>query len=897
MSFINILYTVILYPITQIIEISFKIFQKLFDNPGISVIGVSIVVTLLCLPLYIVAEHWQQVERDTQSKLKKGIDRIKTTFSGDEQYMILSTYYKQNHYHPIMALRSSFGLLIQIPFFMAAYSCLSKMQGLQGQSFLFIRDMGQQDALFYIGNFPVNILPIAMTLINIIAGAIYTKGFELKDKLQIYGMALVFLVILYSSPSGLVLYWTMNNVFSLVKNIFYKLKNPLKVLYYLMCACIGLMDIYILFIYSGAASITKRLAACSAMTILIAIPLFLKLINWLLNKPLKQLMEDKKLRNILFIFSAIGITILCGLVLPSNLISSSTSEFSDIDNFTSPTIFLSYSFWQCFGLFVIWPVCIYFLFKDKVQSIISVLFSLIFICGLFNAFAFKGNYSSMDVTLKFIDGFKNPSSIYMLLNLIVVALIIFIINFIILKNKTKIINSISLVITISLIVLSVINISKIKKDYKQVVAIKQSNEKADEDFKSIFHVSKNGQNVILFMLDRAESSYFEDILKDFPELNNLLSGFTYYKNTASFNHHTLMGSPALYGGFDYTPAEMNKRNDISLKEKHNQALLLIPTLLRDNLNFESNLSDLAWANYDFYSDMSFVDGIDKINGYKLKGRYTADFKKEYSNTIKINNLSDGICRNLFWVSLFKIVPSPLRSVVYYDGSWWATESTNDLDSLIDQYAILNYLKDITKIEENGNYYCAINNETTHSNEPIKELNILDFSRVSYPELKAYPTNCVSLLTIGDFFNYLKENDCYDNTKIVIVADHAIGTTPKALDGYNTPFLVDDYEKDHLNPLLLVKDFNSTGDIVIDNSFMTNADVPSIIFKDLIENPVNPNTGNPINQDYKKDGITVTIDDLFMAHNTKDPNKFTVKEDSWYKIKNNLFDDSCWEKVR
>ena len=114
MSFANILYTVILYP--------FKIFDKLFDNTGIAVLGVSLTVTLLCLPLYIVAEHWQQVERDTQAKLKPGIERIKTAFKGDEQYMILSTFYKQNHYHPMMALRSSFGLLIQIPFFMAAYT-------------------------------------------------------------------------------------------------------------------------------------------------------------------------------------------------------------------------------------------------------------------------------------------------------------------------------------------------------------------------------------------------------------------------------------------------------------------------------------------------------------------------------------------------------------------------------------------------------------------------------------------------------------------------------------------------------------------------------------------------------------------------------------------------------
>jgi membrane protein insertase Oxa1/YidC/SpoIIIJ len=119
--------------------------------------------------------------------------------------MILSTYYKQNHYHPVYALRSTFGLFIQIPFFIAAYSYLSHLQTLQGASFFFITDLGKPDALFSIGSGYINVLPLLMTLINIVSGAVYTKGLGAKDKMQLYGMALVFLVLLYNSPSGLVL--------------------------------------------------------------------------------------------------------------------------------------------------------------------------------------------------------------------------------------------------------------------------------------------------------------------------------------------------------------------------------------------------------------------------------------------------------------------------------------------------------------------------------------------------------------------------------------------------------------------------------------------------------------------------------------------------------------------
>ena len=61
--------------------------------------------------------------------------------------------------------------------------------------------------------------------INVVSSAIYLKGFPLKTKIQLYGMALFFLVFLYNSPAALVFYWTLNNVFSLVKTIFYKLKK------------------------------------------------------------------------------------------------------------------------------------------------------------------------------------------------------------------------------------------------------------------------------------------------------------------------------------------------------------------------------------------------------------------------------------------------------------------------------------------------------------------------------------------------------------------------------------------------------------------------------------------------------------------------------------------------
>jgi YidC/Oxa1 family membrane protein insertase len=335
----NILYSIIIYPIVQIIEFVFVFAQKIFKETGLSVIAISAAISVLTLPLYAVAETWQRLERDTQKRLKPKLDKIKSVFSGDEQYMILSTYYRQTRYHPIYALRSTFGLLIQIPFFIAAYSYLSSLEALKGASFLFIHDLGTPDHLANIGSFTVNVLPIVMTVLNIIAGAIYTKGFPLKEKVQLYGMAAVFLVLLYNSPAGLVLYWTLNNVFSLLKNLYYAIKLKWKntiigiglsafcvfIIYYMLVVHKGNSDLRILI------SVLCALLACTPWIF----PFIKKAIS---NFP--YLAYTKKDLFPLFICSALTFWVLTGLVTPSFLIVSSPQEFSFLDKHTTPLFFL-----------------------------------------------------------------------------------------------------------------------------------------------------------------------------------------------------------------------------------------------------------------------------------------------------------------------------------------------------------------------------------------------------------------------------------------------------------------------------------------------------------------------------------------------------------------------------
>ena len=194
MDVATILNTVFIQPLQTVFELIFNIANKYTNHPGLSIITLSLVMNFLVLPLYKRADEMQENQRNIEMKLKRGIDHIKKSFKGDERMMILQTYYRQNNYKPTDALNGSISLLLEIPFFIAAYQFLSHLTVLDGVSLGPIQDLSRPDSMFVIAGFTINILPVLMTLINVVSSAIYLKGFPLKTKIQLYAMAIFFLV-------------------------------------------------------------------------------------------------------------------------------------------------------------------------------------------------------------------------------------------------------------------------------------------------------------------------------------------------------------------------------------------------------------------------------------------------------------------------------------------------------------------------------------------------------------------------------------------------------------------------------------------------------------------------------------------------------------------------------
>ena len=219
MSFLDYLFCLFIEPLKLLFEVVFFYAYKFTGNVGISIVVISLVINILVLPLYKRADKLEKEQLEKKKSMKPWVDKIKAAFKGDERVMMLQAYYRENNYKTTAVFKESVSLFLQIPFFMAAYSFLSGLKVLQGVSLGPIKDLGAPDALITIGAISINVLPVLMTLINIVAGFIYTEKGMVKDKVKLILIALVFLVLLYNSPSGLVFYWTLNNVFSLGKNI------------------------------------------------------------------------------------------------------------------------------------------------------------------------------------------------------------------------------------------------------------------------------------------------------------------------------------------------------------------------------------------------------------------------------------------------------------------------------------------------------------------------------------------------------------------------------------------------------------------------------------------------------------------------------------------------------
>lgn len=178
--------------------------------------GISIIVLTLCVRTAI----WPLYNKSNRSmkrmaKLKPEMDKIKEKYPSDptkvnQEVMKL---YKKYGVNPI---GGCLPMLLQIPIFFGFYRMLQYAVELRHEPFLWwVKDLSQPDTIGHLFGYPVNLLPIIMTLTSFAQMAMMPKtGDKMQQRMMMF-MPFVFLIFCYSFASALALYWTTQNIFTI----------------------------------------------------------------------------------------------------------------------------------------------------------------------------------------------------------------------------------------------------------------------------------------------------------------------------------------------------------------------------------------------------------------------------------------------------------------------------------------------------------------------------------------------------------------------------------------------------------------------------------------------------------------------------------------------------------
>lgn len=606
-------HSLFLWPIQAAVEFLFLAWNQWTDHHvGVTIVLLSLTVNTLVLPLYLVADRWQKEEKALLARMAPKVAAIRAVFRGDERQMILNTYYRQCGYHPLFSLRSSVGLLMQIPFFLAAYNLLSHADGLRA-SVWFLQDLSLPDRLFHVGEVAINVLPLAMTALNLLSAAVYAKNLRVKDNLQLFVLAAVFLVLLYNSPSGLVLYWTINNLFSLVKNLVGRSPRPGRVFH-------GLALGLVAFFAGWQAWTTRHVSvawAVGAGLVLVVVwmlpALWKALVRAIDPAPNGAALRQEKS---LLLASSTLLFSLAGLAVPLLFVAASPADVP------SGWAQVFRTALQALSLFVLLPWGLWALASNPVRRLLAWSVAFEAVLALLNAFLVPPSVSfNASFTLTDPQGLSSLTSL--LVSGAVILAAVAAVTALALLRRTSWLTAVLALGTASLTLVAGFTAATLPAPAPAAPAAAAATSVAP-----VFHLTRKGHNQFLIFLDGFPAVQFPEMLASVPGLGDDLDGFAWYANTVSYAPNTFQTTPAMMGGPAYTPEAINERRDEPLAFKHREAQRVLPVVMAaagervvlsdpSYIDFNGDTSDLPYRG---------LPGVDVVN---LHGVYTDLYFREH----------------------------------------------------------------------------------------------------------------------------------------------------------------------------------------------------------------------------------------------------------------------------
>jgi len=188
----------------------------LTNNYGWAIIIMTVLIQIIVLPLTLktfkstaAMKKIQPLIKDLQTKYKNDPKRL--------QVEMMNLYRTQK----VNPFGGCLPLFLQLPIFWALFTTLRNAYELRhAEWILWVKDLSASDSLFYMGTISFNLLPLIMGLGMFLQQKMTTAISDPTQRKMMYIMPVIFTLMFWGFPSGLVLYWLTNSVISMIVQFF-----------------------------------------------------------------------------------------------------------------------------------------------------------------------------------------------------------------------------------------------------------------------------------------------------------------------------------------------------------------------------------------------------------------------------------------------------------------------------------------------------------------------------------------------------------------------------------------------------------------------------------------------------------------------------------------------------
>src|SRR3989441_1191987 len=187
---------------------------------GLSILALTTIIKLTLLPIQNRANRSMRQMAALNPKMQELREKYKDDPTRMNQEVM--KLYKQYGINPV---GGCLPMMIQIPIFFGLFKMLGQAVELRNAKFLWVKDLSQPDTIAHLPllGWPVNIIPLCMAATQIWLIAMTPKTGDPTQRRVMMFTPLIFLFICYNFAAALALYYTAQNLFSILQ--FYQNKR------------------------------------------------------------------------------------------------------------------------------------------------------------------------------------------------------------------------------------------------------------------------------------------------------------------------------------------------------------------------------------------------------------------------------------------------------------------------------------------------------------------------------------------------------------------------------------------------------------------------------------------------------------------------------------------------